>query len=213
MENRSIRRPETTLAWLAIMVILAWFALATQFKLLIDSGKADLPELIIRYFSFFTILTNILVALYCTVILLSPRSRPGRYFSRLSTVTAITFYIVIVGATYNILLRFLWNPEGLQKVVDELLHTVIPSLFLLYWLIFIPKTGLKWSAIFPWMIFPLVYIIYSLIRGSFTGYYPYPFIDVSLYGLGHVLLNSVLFTAAFFVLALLFIGVAKKIGR
>ncbi|HMH22866.1 MAG TPA: Pr6Pr family membrane protein [Puia sp.] len=199
--------------WLAILAISAWFALIAQFYIIVHSAAAELPELITRYFTFFTILTNILVSIYCTVMLLSPGSRLGRFFSRLTTVTAITFYIVIVGATYNIILRSLWNPQGLQRLVDELLHSVVPLLFLLYWLIFIPKAGLQWKNIFPWMAYPLIYIIVILIRGSFSGWYPYPFLDVTALGLSKVLLHSVLFTAVFFILALLFVGVAKKIGR
>jgi hypothetical protein len=209
MENK----PSTARqAWLVVMALCGWFALLSQFTLNINSGIAPLPEIIIRYFSYFTILTNILVAAYCTILLLNPGSRLGRIFSRLTVVTAITFYIVIVGVTYNLILRSLWDPQGLQKIVDELLHTIVPALFLLYWLIFIPRTGLRWSSVLPWMVFPLLYIILALIRGSFSGFYPYPFVDVGLYGLGQVLLNSLLFTMAFFILGFLFVGVAKLLA-
>src|SRR5450631_3237711 len=130
-------------AWLAITALCGWFSLAGQFYLNIHSGAAALPEIIVRYFSYFTLTTNILVACYCTIILLGKSdSRLSAFFSRLSTVTAITFYIVIVGVVYNIILRPLWKPEGFQQIVNELLHSVVPLLFLLYWLLFIPKTGL-----------------------------------------------------------------------
>lgn len=196
--------------WLVITATCGWFALVCQFYLHVSNGTVPLPELVIRFFSYFTITTNLLVAVYCTTCLSNPDSRLGRFFSRLTTVTAITFYIIIVGAVYNIILRPLWKPEGLQKLVDELLHTLVPLLQLIFWLLFIPKTGLEYKDTLPWMIYPLVYIIYSLIRGGFSGWYPYPFVDVSELGLGRVLLNSVLFTGAFFVLSFLFVWIANR---
>ncbi|MFZ5976285.1 MULTISPECIES: Pr6Pr family membrane protein [unclassified Hydrotalea] len=29
-----------------------------------------------------------------------------------------------------------------------------------------------------WLIYPLLYLVYILIRGSFSGFYPYPFVNV-----------------------------------
>jgi hypothetical protein len=104
----------------------------------------------------------------------------------------------------------LWSPEGLQKIVDELLHSVVPLLFLLYWLVFIPKTGLQYKDVLPWMVFPLVYIVLALVRGAFSGFYPYPFVDVGKLGSGRVLLNTVLFTLAFFVLSFIFVWIANR---
>jgi len=54
----------------------------------------------------------------------------GIIFFEAGVITAITVYITIVGLVYNVILRFLWKPEGLQFIVDELLHTVIPLLLL-----------------------------------------------------------------------------------
>lgn len=49
------------------------------------------------------------------------------------TITAITVFILIVGSVYQIVLRSIWEPTGLQFIVDELLHTVIPLYMLGYW--------------------------------------------------------------------------------
>lgn len=131
---------------------------------------ASVPETIIRYFSFFTILTNILVTVCCTVLLLKRKSKRNSFFSSYKTLTSIALYITIVGLVYNVILRFLWKPEGLQFLVDELLHTVIPVCFILFWLFFVPKAGLRWKNIFPWLLYPLVYVIYILIRGAFSDF-------------------------------------------
>lgn len=195
--------------FLLCIALLGWFALLAQFHINITSGVATPAELLIRYFSYFTILTNLLVALCCTCIAVSPRQRWGVYFSKTQTLTAITVYILVVGIVYNIILRFLWQPKGLQKLVDELLHSVIPVLFLLYWLLFVNKRTLQWKQAFPWLAYPLAYLFFILVRGSFSGFYPYPFVNVDNLGINKVLLNSVAITALFIITSLLLIAAGK----
>jgi len=198
---------------LILMAIAVWLALIAQFYLIVINRQASVPEIIVRYFTFYTILTNILIAVACTVLLLKPVSGWGAFFSRQTTLTAVAVNITIVGVTYNIILRFLWNPQGLQFVVDELLHLIIPIAFILFWLIFVPKGGLKWTSIFPWMIYPLVYLTIVLIRGALSGYYPYPFLDVTDIGYSQTLINAGGITIAFVVVALLFVAIDKMMDK
>lgn len=193
----------------AVIAILGWFALITQFYLHITSGVAGIAELVIRYFSYFTILSNLLVATCCTCIAIAPQKRLGVFFLKAQTLTAITVYILIVGIIYNIILRFLWQPAGMQKLVDELLHSVIPVLFLLYWWIYADKRDLQWKQILPWLIFPLIYLIYILIRGSFSGFYPYPFVNVMQLGITKVIVNSIGITFAFIIVGVVLIAAGK----
>ena len=196
-----------------LIAVLGWFALVTQFYININSKIASHPELVIRYFSYFTILTNLIVAVCCTTLALQPDTRLGSFFAKQKNITAITVYIFVVGFVYNIILRFLWNPEGLQKVVDELLHSVIPILFLLYWLILVSKDELYFKNIFPWLIYPFVYAVYVIIRGSFSGFYPYPFIDVSQLGITKALINAVMLTVLFFFVSFLFVAIGKWVNK
>jgi hypothetical protein len=204
---------KTQQTYLAIGAIIAWFAVVVQFYLLIVNRIESVPETVIRFFSFYTILTNILIALCFTVLLLKPKSGWGRFFSKPTTLTAIVVYITVVGITYNIILRFTWNPQGLQQVFDELLHVVVPVFFILYWFIFAPKAGLQWKNVFPWLIYPFVYIVCILFRGAFSGYYPYPFINVNDLGYSKALLNCCGLFIAFLLLSLLFIAIAKMMTR
>ncbi|MEP7254641.1 MAG: Pr6Pr family membrane protein [Ferruginibacter sp.] len=199
--------------YLAIIAIAGWFALAAQLYLIIQNRVVSVAETVIRYFSFFTILTNIIVALCVTVLLLKPNSKWGNFFSRPTILTAITIYITIVGVVYNAILRFLWQPQGLQFVVDELLHTIVPLLFILLWFLYVPKSGLKYANAFPWLIYPVVYIIYIALRGAITNEYPYPFTDVTILGYGRVAINSLGLFAAFFGLSLFLIAVGKYMKR
>jgi len=205
MEKQNLER-----FYLAAMVIIGWFALVTQFYINMTSGISGIWELMVRYFSYFTIQTNILVAVCFTTLLLKPQSKWGRFFSRQQTLSAITVYIVIVGLIYNTILRFLWEPEGLQKIVDELLHSVIPLLVLFYWFVFTAKDRLQWKNVLPWLIYPFAYIVYVLIRGSVSGFYPYPFINTQRLGLDKVLVNSVGIAFVFICMSLLLVMIAKS---
>ena len=199
--------------YLTIVAVISWFALVTQFYLLVINRSNPISETIIRFFSYFTILTNLFVALCATVQLMNPKSGAGKFFSKPTTLTAIAVYIMMVGIVYNIILRFTWNPQGMQMIVDEFLHSVIPVVFLLYWLLFTPKGSLQWKNIFSWLIYPLIYILLILIRGALSGFYPYPFIDVKNLGYNRVLLHSCGLFIAFLFLSLLLVAISKMMRR
>jgi hypothetical protein len=191
---------------------MGWLAVITQLYLMISNRVVSIPETILRFFSFFTIDTNILVALCFTFIFLRGNSGLSRFFTKATTITAITIYITIVGIVYNVILRSIWQPEGLQKVIDELLHSVIPALFILFWLIFVPIEQLKWKNAFPWLIYPIVYMTYAIIHGAITKFYPYPFVNVDELGYNRALLNAggVLLIIFFLSLALIAAGKLMK---
>jgi len=199
--------------YLAALAILAWTAVVLQLYLILAHRVASVPETILRFFSFFTILTNILVALCCTLVLFKPGSGWGAFFGRPQTMTALTLYIAVVGIIYNVILRMLWSPRGLQFVVDELLHSVVPLLFFLYWLFFVPKNALHWKHIFPWLLYPTLYCVFILVRGALSGFYPYPFVNVHELGYGPVLRNAAGIVVVFLLIAVVLTGAAKIIGR
>lgn len=205
------KRPSDNLQLcLSVIAVTGWFALIAQFYLIIANRTVSVPETIIRYFTFFTILSNILVTLCATFLLLTPRSRTGHFFLRPATLTAIAVYITIVGGlVYNLILRQIWAPHGLQKVVDELLHTVIPVLFVFFWATWAPKKALQWKNIGGWLIFPACYVIIVLIRGALSGHYPYPFLDVKQLGYGQTLLNSGLLVLVFLFFSFLPVAIGK----
>lgn len=192
---------------------LGWIAVVFQFYLIIVHRSAPVLETIANYFGYFTILTNILVAFCFSIRLLKVRSGLGRFFSKPTTITAVTVYITVVGLIYNLLLRSLWSPRGLQFIVDELLHSIIPLLAVVYWFVAVKKSGVRWKNIPWWMIYPAVYCIHTLIRGERKGYYPYPFFDVDALGYNRVLLNIAGIVMVFLIISGLFVGMAKLISR
>ncbi len=195
--------------FLLLGTLLGWFALGAQFYLIILNRVTSVGEVIIRYFSFYTILTNLLVAACFTFLLLSPASKWGRFFLRATVATALAVYITIVGLIYNIVLRSIWDPQGLQKIVDEVLHSVIPVLYILYWFLFARKNQLQWKDILLWLVYPLVYLFMILVLGSFSSFYPYPFVDVVKLGYQKVFVNSGFLTLIFLFFCFVFVGISK----
>ncbi|MGN6617468.1 MAG: Pr6Pr family membrane protein [Ilyomonas sp.] len=195
----------------AFIAAMCWFALVIQFWLILDSVSGAEASIlaIVRYFSFFTILTNLAVAISCTAKVFSPYS----FFARNDIIAALTVYILIVGIVYNIFLRSLWQPQGWQLLADILLHDATPLLYFLFWLFFISKEGLKWKFAFMWLLYPFVYIIYIFLRGAILVEYPYPFIDINQIGYQRFIVNSFGLLFAFVIASLLIIAIGKILDK
>lgn len=202
--------------FMIVTVIAAWAGLAIQLYILINNtpGNGMTPlQAVGRFLLFFTVLSNILVAASLSFVLVNPRSVAGRFFSKTSVVAAITLYIFIVGMVYNLVLRNIWQPTGLQKIADELLHVIVPVLYVFYWIFYTPKQSLQWKNIFTWLLFPAAYLVYAMARGATEGYYPYPFLDLNKLGAGEVILNVLLMLAAFTVVGLLLVAASRSFKR
>jgi len=196
------------------MAVLGWLTLALQIFVVIRNGEqAGEPPIaaVATTLSYFTVLTNLLVAIVSTALAL--RRNGGSFLTRPSTVSATAVYIAIVGLVYSLVLRALWDPTGLRKVTDVGLHDVMPILFVLYWALFVPRGRIGWSQPLLWLIYPLAYIVYTIVRGAVTGWYPYPFADVNALGYGTALFNAALMLAAFYVLGLVVVAIDRMMAR
>jgi hypothetical protein len=196
-----------------IGALIGWIAIIGQFYLIIDNRVASVPETIIRFFSYFTILTNIIVAVCYSMQLITASSASGRFWSAAKTQAAVAVYILVVGIVYNAVLRFLWAPEGAQRLVDELLHTVIPIWYLLYWIFFAPKNGLRWMYALTWLWVPFIYLVYIMARGAITNNYPYPFMDAYNHGYPKVVTSCVVILLLFLFLSFVFIAAGRRLAK
>ena len=199
-----------------IIAIVGWFALALQFYLILtvpENQSLAIAERIVRFFSFFTILTNLIVALTTSAIAFIPASRLGRFAVRSTTQAAVGVYIAIVGVVYSLFLRAVWDPVGWQAVVDHLLHDAVPLAFIIYWILYAPKTGISWMTPVYWLAYPIAYVVYSLTRGAITGWYPYWFVDVTQLGYPTALTNTAVVLLAFLVTGFLFVTLARQFSR
>jgi hypothetical protein len=199
-----------------IGALLGWFALLLQLYLMLvqsPAGALAMAGTVITFFSFFTILTNILVALIFTAAVFSPGSGSPtgwmEFFRRPSVQASAAAYIAIVGIIYRLLLRQLWNPQGMQWVADVILHDVIPVGYVLNWLLFAPRMELRWKDALGWLVYPGVYAVYVLARGAVSGLYPYPFMDVKVLGYGGVLAHAAVLLLVFLGMGLLVVAVGR----
>lgn len=201
--NNSTQTNTPKIIFGTIVAFLTWFSIVFQFNLTTGS--------IANLFSYFTILCNLLVALSLSFSIFFPKTKIGIYFSSISVQTAIALYIFIVALVYNSVLRGLLLLEGWQILVDNMLHVVIPILYLLYWFFFVPKAYLNWKNGMYWTLFPFLYLIYSLIRGAIVQWYPYPFLNAAKYGYEQVIFNVGIMLLVFFSAGAILIVVNNKV--
>jgi hypothetical protein len=198
--------------FVAVAAILGWAGLSIQLYLILYSRwtlEASLLGGLISFFSYFTVLSNTLVATVLTCELTSRESAARRWFLQSWVSSGVAVSIAVVGLAYSMLLRHLWHPEGWQFLADELMHDVMPLLFLVYWWCCVPKGSLRLRHIGLWGVYPLLYFTHSLFRGHVLAVYPYPFIDVDKLGYPQVFMNAGGLLAGFVVIALLVIGLDR----
>jgi hypothetical protein len=156
-------------------------------------------------YRFFTVITNTAMGIVAAMVAMG--ARPS-----VQVQAALLLAIGAVSIVYHVLLASLVSFTGLEAVIDEMLHTVVPVLYAIYWLGFAPKAGLRYRLVPFWLIYPLVYCGYALLRGEVDGIYPYPFLDVRAEGMITVAFNMVAFLVIFWLAGLLIVAVGRMIG-
>jgi hypothetical protein len=195
------------------IALTALVAVIIQYFTFIAGSEIGLLGASIRYFSYFTILTNSLVAIGWGAHALHPQSALGRIFGRDDVRTAVTGYIVLVGVVYHLLLAADHDPQGIQWFANELLHTVVPAIVFLEWLLGSSERTARYVQAFAWQLYPMAYTAYSLIKGAVTGFYPYPFLDVNTLGYGGVAMQLAGMIVAFTLTSLAFIAIGRLQAR
>ena len=190
-------------AWRILFAMVGWLGLIAQYALSLEAGTRSVLGSTVVFFSYFTILTNVLVALALTAPALSPDSRLGRWTASEGVRAALAMYIAVVGLIYHALLDATWNPQGLLFFVNQILHTVMPIAFVLDWLLFVPKGRLRWIDPVKWLAWPAIYGVWTVIHGQLIDWYPYWFIDIGALGWARVAVNFAALLAFFLVLGLI----------
>lgn len=166
----------------------------------------------IDYFSYFTILSNILVAATFTAAALAPHSALGTFLLKPGIALATAVYITVTGLTYFLILSSLYHLEGWVLIFDRLLHYVMPPAYVLYWLLFVPKGRLELSAAAWALIPPIIYAVYTFVHGPWSGFYPYPFVDLPKIGVLQTAQNVAEFVVFFYVTGVVYVAV-DRLGR
>ena len=193
---------------------LTWLTLAVQYVLLVQGGEyGGIANSTFTFFGFFTILTNILVALAFSVPLMRPASRLRIFFQAQGVRAAIALYILIVMITYYGLLAKVHNPVGLNAVTNIGLHFLIPVLYIFDWLVFAGKDQMSFRRLPLWVAFPFAYGMFNIIRGALSGFYPYHFLNIAELGMGQVMINMAGFTAVYAIGGAVMIGLGRRLAK
>jgi hypothetical protein len=191
-------------------------AVLTQFwvsvPLFMDKGMSA-SGAFFNVLSFFTILSNIAVVIFYTASLLKARGRIGVLFQTPGAQSAMAIYIFVVACVYIAVLKDIWEPQGIFKILDVTLHYITPALYLIYWLLCVTKGKTNYRDCGFWLLPGLLYVIYALARGALTGLYPYPFLDAANAGYPAVMLNTGLLLVFFLVLGFVLVALDHMLAR
>jgi hypothetical protein len=154
-----------------------------------------------RLFSYFTIESNLLVL--GTAVVLAWRPRVDGVMWRVVRLDAL-LGIVITGLVFAVVLAPQVHLTGAAFVSTVGFHYISPWLTLAAWLVFGPRPRVTWWTVLAAFIWPLVWLVYVFMQGSFTNWYPYPFLDVNELGLFDAVRNALLVCGIAVVLAVVF---------
>jgi len=171
------------------------------------ADKAPL-DAIWSLYGYFTIFSNTAVALSGAALVLAPH----RWLARPAVRHAVAAAMLGVGIVYSVALRHLEHFTGAGAIVNHMFHDVAPPLFLLAWLA-APHGALKPWSVATALVFPGTYLLYVLIRGAATGWYPYWFLNPVELGLGSFAVAVLAICAAFAILAAILLGIDRLLGR
>lgn len=165
--------------------LLGLSAVVTEIIVLVGRGSFA-PA---NFFSYFTIESNIFAA---AILLLSAS---GLLSSKPLLVAllrgAATLYMVVTGVVFAVLLSG-YDAATLTAVPwdNVVLHYIMPVALLVDWLIDPPSKQISFKRAIVWLAYPLVYVVYSLVRGSIVGWYPYPFLNPATGGYAGIAITS-----------------------
>ena len=172
--------------WHGATAVTAAFGVGVQLILVVTGASVLAPgdppsraERLFHFFSYFTVLTNLLVCVVSAILARNP-GHDGLVWrvARLSALSGIT----MTGVVHWFLLRMLVDLQGWSLAMDKILHLVVPALALVGWLLFGPRPRIRGALVVTSLLYPVAWLAYTLLVGRVSGWYPYPFLDVTELG-------------------------------
>jgi hypothetical protein len=177
-------------------------------------GAADTFETL----SYYTLQSNIIVLVFFALLLpyswrakakppafLSPTVKGG--VTACITLTLIIYHFILVPTMFS----------TLEQTFDSswsgaLVHYIVPLMTIADWLLFDKKGLISRLDPLKWLIVPLAYFIFVLVRAQFAtfsvmnSHYPYFFIDFDKLGVGQVAVNVLLIAIGYTLMGYLIYG-------
>lgn len=206
-----LRTPAWSLIWTVLRLIMAVLIAAAVIAQFTESmsraaGRGgNLLTVGANFFSFFTILSNVgsVAVLVWAALWYVSRGRraeasgPAAESRALAVALAsVTTYMIVTGIVYNLLLRGVQLYPGTEPIwwSNEILHAVGPVFLLVDLFVGPLRRSLPWRVVRVVIIFPIVWVLYTLARGPLvsnpnsdeTFWYPYPFLDPNRFEIGYL---------------------------
>lgn len=185
-------------------------AIVTQ---LTYSSQYTISFSLINFFSFFTILSNVFatVVFVISAYYLAVGRKPSVADDVLRGASVL--YMTVTGIVYSLLLSNV-DVDLTLPWVNLQLHYIMPIVVVADWLYQPQRSKLAIKKITPWLVFPALYLIYTLIRGPIASWYPYPFLDpAQAGGYGGVALYSIGILVVLFVVGFILMKLGNALKR
>lgn len=196
--------------WHIATVLVIVLSLGTQLGMVIRGIDVLVPQegqapgvltRVIRFFSYFTVQSNILVAL-SVLPLLRYRAMDDKVWRVLRLDALIG--IAVTGVVFVVALRPIVDLSGVSALTNVGFHYLSPLLAVVGWLLFGPRPRIDTKTLLWSLAWPLAWLAYTLVHGALTDWYPYPFIDAGELGYPATLLNAALVTILMLIVGALF---------
>lgn len=180
-----------------------------------------------QQFIFYTNLSNLVIFIAYTIILsmnIGQFIRQGQwltFFPDDTLMGALALMIIVTGLIFNLMIKPRMSEAHdtiLNSMANRLTHNIVPLLVFVEWLLFEEKNNLSlWSPL-VWLIIPLLYWLFTIIRAHWGSpiqmskkqvRYPYFFIDPDQYGWKRVLMNVAVLVILFAALGYILYGVSR----
>ena len=167
-------------------------------------------ENVLNIFCYFTIFSNILVGITCGLLALDLK-RPTFWF-RVLRIDSIVC-IIVTAIVYHLLLAGDEDLHGWSYFTNQLLHTVVPILAVVGWVVAGPRGQLTKRIAGASLVLPILWLVLTFIRGAIVDFYPYDFLDPGVDGVGAVVITTGVIVAAFIAMAFASIGLDRLLTK
>lgn len=207
------RREQQRRQWFAISAALfGWLGLALQLMLSVQPDLAGVSTIggtagaggdpahalllfVSDYTHWATLFATLLLSYAALPTMLCPRPLAP------TLMTAAAIYVTMVVTGYHFLLHDYRHVTGVPQLAGNLLHYVVPLLFLMYWWLFVGPSRAGWRQIGRWASLPLVYAAFVVLSGTYPAIYAYRYGADEMFGPARSLAHAVAFMAAYGLIA------------
>ncbi len=154
--------------------VLAVVAIVAQLMQSIEANRST-----VDFFSYFTIQSNMIAVAVLFWVALKSDGGDGRLLRDIIR-GAPVLYLGVTGIVFAVLLSDL--PLVTVPFANTVLHKLMPVVVVVDWIVDPPHPGVSFRKALVWLIYPVAWLAYTMIRGYLIGWYPYPFLNPARMG-------------------------------